>query len=239
MELGITLKNLLALSKIDALLAGIVAKKRELEGKLKEKKEELNKAIIDHGKKMSEYESKNENYNKEERRLKEQQQKLIDRRKALTTLGSYKLQMSAEREIDAASRQLTAQEEVLLKNLDTIDELKKVADAAKEALDQVQKDFENFTNECRAALGTMKTRVAEYSSEKAKLLPLIDARTLDTYKLLAQRHIDPVVPLKNNSCGGCFLELGPQAIVELAGSNTIVRCRSCGRILYLEDNGEL
>ena len=232
------LKNLLAISKFDALLAGISAQKKELEAQYKEKKQLLDTTSYNHGKKLSEFENRRDTYQKEEKRLKEQQQKLVDRRKALTTLGSYKLQMVAEQEIDASSRQLSAQEEALLKNLDSLEVLEKEAATAPEAYEKAKADFDAFAKECKETLANMKVRVAQYNGEKNKLTPLIEPRTLDTYKRIAQRHIDPVVPLKNNSCGGCHLELGPQMAVDLACASSLIRCRSCGRFLYLDDSEE-
>ncbi|MGI6524976.1 MAG: zinc ribbon domain-containing protein [Bdellovibrionota bacterium] len=238
-QLTETIKKLLAISKIDSSLAGIAAQKKGLEVQLKEKKEALNSASFDHGKKLSEFESKRDTYAKEEKRLKEQQQKLVDRRKALITLGSYKLQMAAEREIEASAKQLGAQEDLLLKGLESLSELESAANAAQEFYNTVKKDFDEFTKECRATLENMKKRTAEYATEKAALIPDIEARDLETYNRIAQRYpMDPIVPLKQLSCGGCCLELGPQAMVELSRANSLVRCRACGRILYMEEGEE-
>ena len=231
-----TLKKLLAISKIDANLAGINAEKSSLDKKLAEMKEALLSASFDYKKKYAAHEAKNSSYQKEEKRIKELQQKLVERRKALSTLGGYKLQMAAEREIESDSKQLSAQEEVLIKSLDQIEELAKAAEAAKEVLENGKKEYSLFYDEYKGTEANFQERVKEYTTERETLLPGIDSRTLSTYERIMQRHpMNPVVPLKKDfTCAGCFMSLGPQMRVELSRATSLVKCPACGRIMYLD-----
>jgi len=44
-----------------------------------------------------------------------------------------------------------------------------------------------------------------------------------------------VVPVKRNSCGGCFNRVPPQKILELRKNDTLMTCERCGRILVSDD----
>ena len=66
-----TLKKLLAISKIDANLAGINAEKSSLDKKLAEMKEALLSASFDYKKKYAAHEAKNSSYQKEEKRIRD------------------------------------------------------------------------------------------------------------------------------------------------------------------------
>ena len=233
------LKKLLGISEFDAKIAAINVEKRTLDAKRKEKQETRNAAKTESDRKTREYEERRGAYSREERRLKDAQQKLVDRRKALTTLGSYKLQVAAEREIEAAAKQLGAQEEQLIQVLEQIEVLEQGAREAQSAFTEADKAFQAIDKEIAETFATLDERANMYLLERNKLLPEIDEKSLEVYERVKQRYpMDPVVPFKQRTCGGCFMELGPQTTVEISRGKSLVRCRGCGRLLYLEEPAE-
>ncbi len=235
-KLAEALKKLVALSEIDARLAGIAAEKKTLAAKRKEKKEVRDAAKKDSDRKNLEYEDRRAVYNREEKRLKEAQQKLVERRKALTTLGSYKLQVAAEREIEAAGKQLGVQEEQLIRMLEQIEELESVAAESKAIFDKAEAELAAADKEISETAENLDRRASEYIAERNVLLPQVEQPILEVYQRALQRYpVDPIVPFSKGACGGCFIELGPQTAVEIARATKPVRCRGCGRILYLQD----
>ena len=44
-----------------------------------------------------------------------------------------------------------------------------------------------------------------------------------------------MVPVRQNACGGCHLNLPPQVINEIQMKTELVFCESCARILYIEE----
>jgi uncharacterized protein len=233
------LKNLVVISRIDSKIAAVVAERTKLEEKLNAKRRAAKASELDSREKAKAFQDRKAIYEREERHLKESQAKLVDRRKSLTTLGAYKLQMAAEREIEAASKQLLGQEEHFVKMLDQIEELEAAANQAQAAFLAVKADAESFEKEVKDALVTLEERIGEYTRERELEAPQLDERNVATYNRAKERFpMDAVVPLKQNVCGGCFLELGPQMMVEIARGRTLVRCRGCGRILYLEESKE-
>ena len=61
----------------------------------------------------------------------------------------------------------------------------------------------------------------------------LDERTLSAYDRIrasVHNHL-AVVPVYEESCGGCFNAITPQKLVEIASGNKLVICENCGRIL--------
>ncbi|PWG73493.1 hypothetical protein DF186_22790, partial [Enterococcus hirae] len=56
------------------------------------------------------------------------------------------------------------------------------------------------------------------------------------YKRIRQYHSEAAVPVKRNSCSGCFSAIPPQIIVEMRNDfETMYKCENCGRILIPDD----
>jgi predicted nucleic acid-binding Zn-ribbon protein len=44
-----------------------------------------------------------------------------------------------------------------------------------------------------------------------------------------------MAPVEDGSCHGCYVGVTHQMINELMNANTLVFCKTCGRILYLAE----
>ena len=51
-----------------------------------------------------------------------------------------------------------------------------------------------------------------------------------------QRGADAMAPLEHNACTGCFVSVTTQMLNELINGGKIIFCKTCGRILYLEED---
>ncbi len=85
----------------------------------------------------------------------------------------------------------------------------------------------------------IESDIRSLTQERKSLCEEIAPETLDIYeRLLRNRDGRAVVPARNSSCTGCHMTLTQNTISLLRGSSSIVRCHSCGRILYLPDEEE-
>ena len=233
------LRNLVLISKIDSAIAGISAEKKKLTDSSASKHELVGATELSAKETEFNLRERKSFYGREERHLKEAQQKLVDRRKALTSLSNYKLQVAAEREIEAAAKQLAAQEERYVGDLDELDALTAAAQEAKAAYQAALEDSAVFDKEMAETCKVLEERMKEYVVEREALAPLIDQKSMALYTRVKDKYpMDAVVALSRNVCSGCFLELGPQSMVEIARGQSLIRCRGCGRILFLEDSKE-
>lgn len=230
------LANLLLLSKADSSLARIALEKKRINNDLKEKHALQKKSEQDVLQRVKALEERKQRYHKEERALRDEQSKLVDRRKALTTLSNYKLQEAGNREIEHASRLLGTREETLLSMLEELEKIEAETKAAQEGLAKLKEEIVKFEQESKDAFVTFEERGKRYQEERGKLAPLVDQASLKLYERLRERHpLDTIISVKNGSCSGCFMQIQPQVYVTIAKGDTLARCPGCGRILYVEE----
>ena len=234
------LSRLIDLSKIDVALARINADKKKLESELLVLHNTMKKDEAEKAQKQKNFDEKNTRYQREEKRLRDEAEKLVTRRKALTSLNNYKLQQSAEKEIEHASRQIAAQEEALLSNLDEVEHLKTDISKLDESLAVQKKLYKEKVTDAKAALVNMEERAGQHNRNRQELVVTIDQKNLTIYERVKERHImDPLVTVNNNLCTGCNMQIGPQVLVLIGKGDSLVRCPGCARILYVAGSPEL
>lgn len=237
---GSSLKKLIDLSKIDAAIEKVEREKKRLARELEEKK----KTVILENQKYSEKSKAlkllKDAIVKEEKGIKEENQKLTDRRKALSSFSNYKLQQSAEKEIEAAAQLISAREDALLKTMESLESLEKETQKYEEVYKSAADAFESLFAGAKDQLVAFESKQLKSSKERSDIIPAITKDFLSVYEKVRQRNPDnPLVSLKNkNSCGGCFMQIGPQLVVHISSGAQLVKCPGCTRILYIEESKE-
>ena len=80
------------------------------------------------------------------------------------------------------------------------------------------------------------SQVQALLEQRGNLCGEIDSEPLELYqRLLKNKDGQAVVAARNFSCTGCYMTLTQNSINYLMGDSALVRCHSCGRILYLEE----
>ncbi|MCR4288941.1 MAG: C4-type zinc ribbon domain-containing protein [Candidatus Scalindua sp.] len=81
--------------------------------------------------------------------------------------------------------------------------------------------------------------IEKIRNEQRKYIDLLDEHTLKNYNRLSNIiGGKAIVPVIGNVCGGCSMNVTTQTLNELMGGKDLVFCRSCSRILYLDENGD-
>lgn len=65
----------------------------------------------------------------------------------------------------------------------------------------------------------------------AELLELVEPRHRSYYLRLKKRFENPVVPVWDGHCTGCFANV-PTSFTSVTNVNRVMSCESCGRILF-------
>ncbi len=231
-----TLAALAELNKHDAALARVLAERKKFQQALKDKGAQLKQietSCLTQGKVIAD---KRARYQKEEKLLKEEQEKLTLRRKAMGAVGNYKVQQAAQREVEHAGRQLSAKEELLIQVLADLDTLEGQLNKDKETLTKLQLEYLDIEKESQDASVGLDEREKRHQEDRAKIAATVDASALSVYNKIKERFpLDAVMPVKNLTCSGCFMQLGPQVVVQISRGEGIQRCRGCGRILCLSE----
>jgi len=226
------LASLIEISRLDALLAGIAAERRKLEKQLADRSAALQAAEGVAATKARVAAEREAHYQREERSLKDERQKLVDRRKAVATLSSYKLQQAAQREIDHATEGLDTHEEQVIKFLSEVESSKSAALTAQAGVANEREEVEALRRETAATLATLATREGDYKQARAGIAAQVDPAALTQYSRIASRYpANAVVKVNGSTCSGCFMQVGPQVLVQIARGQSLVRCPGCGRIL--------
>lgn len=127
--------------------------------------------------------------------------------------------------LNILDRNLTALAESVNAVLSDFNKTIKIFNSCKE---QFAKSKSAYENEVKAVEASQK----ELQDKLATLAKGIDAKVMDAYNKRRKENIFPiVVPIVNNSCGGCHIEL-PYANISKLENDGILTCEHCHRIIY-------
>lgn len=156
----------------------------------------------------------------------------------------YKVQTNKEYdaislEIDTKKMEIKELENKILQSLEEEEETK----ARLEELNTEIKRLEEQLKEYRRELDEITRQTQEEESKllekRENVLKDIDKRYQWQYERIRKAKDGlAVVPVKKNSCGGCFSAIPPQKIVEIREMNRLYTCEHCGRILVWMDQKE-
>lgn len=234
------LSTLIKISKIDSALAGIGVDRKRIETDIANRAAALQKLKTEEHTKVKALEERRTRYQKEERYLKDERQKLTDRRKELSSHTNYKLQQAADKEIDYSMRQLNLREEGLIKVLDEFETLDKAVKEIQERIVGIKGELESAQKDAQETFVNFDERIRDYAAQREELVRTVDSASVTIYSRVRDKYpSDPVVSLDGNgSCTGCFMQLGPQIMVQISRGDSLVKCKGCGRIVYYGNSNE-
>jgi predicted nucleic acid-binding Zn-ribbon protein len=227
------IKILVELQKIDGeihqlkkelVLHPSIQKQIELEfdkkkSKLKAAEDELKSSQLKQKEKEGELQSKEE-------KIKKLQAQLYQ-------LKSNKEYAAMELEIKGLKADNSLLEEDILRLLDLVEEAKKRCSKEKELLTLEEKKSKEEIDVLKKKSAEITASVAALEEKRKAYTPNVEPRIFSQYeRILKGKDGLAVVPVENNSCGGCHLELPPQMVHEVRLQEKLIVCESCARILY-------
>jgi predicted nucleic acid-binding Zn-ribbon protein len=141
----------------------------------------------------------------------------------VSEIGSKKADMSVlEDEIlDTMSRLETANQEYEK----ATEDLRSEDDSLKDLIQSVDTEIKEVDDE-----------IEKIKNEQKKYIDLLDEHSLKNYNRLSNiKGGKAIVPVIGNVCGGCSMNVTTQTLNELMSGEDLVFCRSCSRILYLDE----
>jgi predicted nucleic acid-binding Zn-ribbon protein len=139
-------------------------------------------------------------------------------------------------EIELFKKQIGVREERIIALMLEFDD----ADASLQAdRERIQKELDKIEKECE----TIDTELHEYIEERKVLeqsrppmAAKVSGELLSRYERIRKVRKPAVVPLLDESCGGCFMAVRPQIVNEILADSKIHACQHCGRLLYEPSN---
>lgn len=141
-----------------------------------------------------------------------------------------------QREIDALQADNSLLEEAILKTFDAIDEATKERERQRRELAMRQQAFAQEKARLEGELAEIGERIAALERDRLAIVPDVPKPALGLYeRVLGIREGIALVPLVDNSCGGCHRRLPPQVINQVYLNADLVTCETCNRILYFDE----
>ena len=141
-----------------------------------------------------------------------------------------------QQEIEQAKADISLTEEEILKLLEAVDQAKQSHQQQAAQVAKQQQRLREEETRVQEALAIMRERIDTLESQRKMVTPQVERAALSLYeRVLAGREGLALVPLVNESCGGCHMVQPPQVVSEARLNAKLVTCDSCNRILYLGD----
>jgi hypothetical protein len=151
----------------------------------------------------------------------------------LYTLKSNKEYQAMELEIKGLKADDSLLEEDIIRQIDVVEEAKKAVAKEKGLLAEEEKKFKEETGIIQKRAAEINAAIAVNEEKRKSFTSSVDPKILSQYeRILKGRDGLALVPVKNNSCGGCHLGLPPQVVNEIQIQDKLTICESCARMLY-------
>ena len=155
----------------------------------------------------------------------------------LMQLKTNKEYHAKQSEIESIKADKSIVEEKILILYDEGDGVTANINKEKNFLAQEEKQYLSEKKIVDDAIKEIEETVKILDMKRSQIFPDIEKTYLGRYeRILENKKGLAIVPVKGNSCGGCFMNVPDQVINEIHMHDRLVLCEMCARILYLEDD---
>jgi len=219
-------------SKIDELEASKKRRKQDVENK--KSKIETKKALSD--KKHEEKISIQKAIDKRELDLKTKEGEIAKYNIQLNSIKTNKEYTALRSEIGAKKADMSILEDELLETMSTLENVIREYSKATEDLRAEEESLKDLMKSVEAELKETDAEIEKIKNDQRKYLDSLDEHTLRQYNQLSSiKDGKVVVAVDGNVCSGCSMNITTQTLNLLMSGKELVFCRSCSRILYLDE----
>lgn len=160
-----------------------------------------------------------------------------------TAISKYKDQLmqvktneeykAMQRQIDNTQATIGGKEEQILLIMEEAEGLQADVKARQKELAEGRKKVQAMEAELEAEASRLRAELEKENRQREELIQSIQPELLAQYKRVAQaRSGIAMAEAKDEHCEVCHVRLRPQVYSEIRVGDQILRCESCGRILY-------
>ena len=169
--------------------------------------------------------------------LKTKEEEIAKANIQLTQLKTNKEYSAKMTEIEHIKADKSIVEEKILISYDDGDAVGKEMEKEKTKVADLEKNFLTKKKEIEEEVRQMEERIKTLEAQRKQIIPGVDPSLLSRYeRILEHKQGIAIAPIKDSSCGGCFMNIPTQTINEIKMHDHLVVCEMCTRILYLEDD---
>ncbi|MBI2850266.1 MAG: hypothetical protein HYX80_04385 [Chloroflexi bacterium] len=137
-----------------------------------------------------------------------------------------------QREADELKARRTKLEDKLLKTMEQVEQANGEVTRLVDELRKIESEWQSQQKQLAADLERLKREIIALKAKRAALIAGIDPQAVAVYQDVKRQRAAAVVKVERGLCSGCRITL-PVNEFQKARSVALVRCSSCGRILYL------
>ena len=153
------------------------------------------------------------------------------KKRILDTLSDYKECQAIKNEVDAIQRMQVEQEKSVLDAWAQLENAQSMFQKKQlESVDVLQK-FDDELQKIEHDKNAVSIELAELIAQRKEDTVGIPEEWLEKYGLMGQQVANPVVPIEQQSCGGCYQQLTMQDVIR-ARHGALMQCKKCFRLLY-------
>ena len=165
--------------------------------------------------------------------LASKEEKIKKLQSQLYQLKTNKEYSSMDLEIKGLKADASVLEEEILNLLDVVDQAKSKCGKEKELLAVEEKKSKETLDKLSQRASEIQAEISIREEKRKAYTPNVEKKLISQYeRILKGREGLALVPVRNNSCGGCHIELPPQIVNEIQLQEKMIICESCARILY-------
>lgn len=175
-----------------------------------------------------------------ERSMKEKESlELIDK---IEKYKGQQLEVTNNREYDALTREMETAETTIVTNealvqewIEQNEELKASKEQFETRREELSKELEIKREELKDILETTREEEIGFEQRREQAMSEVLDRDMQLYKRIRDAKGKAVVPIRRESCSGCYNIVPPQLILEIKKNDRLFTCEHCGRILVSEE----
>lgn len=233
------LKNLVLLQKLDADLARVGHRKKELPNRISQLEESfriLTEKVEEEKRRLEEvakeHRAKEDGLKKGIENLKKTKDRLLE----VKTNKEYQAML---KEIDGIVKKNGEIEDEIIIKLEEIDSAKGSLKAIETELSDFRTGYDKEKKEIETELGQIDSEMTRLVGNMEETRGRIGGENLKRYdKIKKHRNGNAVVSVWKGVCEGCHMNIPPQMYNELQRSEDIMLCPFCSRIIYWDDKGQ-
>ncbi len=135
-------------------------------------------------------------------------------------------------ESDLLKTQRAQLEEKILELMEQVEGATGDVTASDAELNRLEADWQSQQGQLSTDLEQLKTVIATLQEKRRLLTARIDTAAVETYQALTKQRGTAVARVEGGLCNGCRISL-PVSEMQQVRTGKLVRCGSCGRILFL------
>ena len=233
------LRKLRDVQQVDLLIAGALQRRGLLEAEAAQEEENLRASEAAMKAQETTAQDRRRELDRKELDLKALEEKVDKLTVQLNTAQTNREYEAFRHEIAVLKADASKIEDESLTMLESLDFTRKRQEEAKAKVKQAEAAHAAKKGEIAALQQAVDREVAELQKKREDGLVALKPTFREMYERLHAGHGgQAVVGARGGACGGCFMNLTSNTINHLMAENELIRCHSCGRILYLVRDGD-